>query len=319
MGFNPDNTSMRISGRDGGSYKSGDVGTRPKGDPKTGKDFKKVLAKTDDEDEENQAAKEIIEESDGIVAAINDEVKKKAPMSLFDLTSGKGAGKAMMTPDDQAVKTVDSPTALYAKMTSIDVKKTVKEPVFVESEDIPVQPTTDKDKFTTRFATEQTDLSYVNPLAVTTNQQPSVNLNISTEKAVIPVSNIQEIINQMVAKVTEMKNAGTTETVVTLKHPPIFEGATIVVTGFDSAKNEFNITIENLTQAAKQLLDQQGNKDSLLHSLEQKGYAVHILTTTTVAENRPVASLPQDEQTGRQRGDEREQKEQQQRRGQHQA
>lgn len=305
MSYNPDNTSMKItSGRDS-SYRSSEVGTRPKGDPKTGKDFKKVLAKgSDEEDDENPAAKEIIEESDGIALATMENVnKKKGPMSLFDLTSGKPAVKAAPT-DVQAGAAVESPTALYAKITTADTKKVVKETFLGGAEEIPV-PTTEKEKFTTRFATEQPDLSYINPLA-TANTPPSVNLNISTEKATVPVSNIQAIINQMVEKVAEMKNTGTTDTVITLKHPPIFAGATIVVTAFDSAKNEFNISIENLTQAAKNLIDAQSNKESLLLALEQKGYAVHILSTTTLAENRPVDILPQQEQPGRQRGDERE-------------
>ena len=40
----------------------------------------------------------------------------------------------------------------------------------------------------------------------------------------------------MIEKVAEIKDTGTTETVVTLKHPPLFAGATVVVTAFDNAK-----------------------------------------------------------------------------------
>lgn len=295
MSFNPD--YMKVNSPKDSNYKSGDVKTRPSTDPKSRKDFKKVLEKGgEDEEDENAAVKELIEETDGIAISMKEETKKKAPPSLFDLTSGK---KTSFEKDSgSAVKTVESPADIYTKMSSTDSKKTMKENL-VETSDHPLF-SIDKDKFTTRFSTEQPDLSYVNPLAATTNQAPSVNLSISTEKLVIPVSNIQEIINQMIQKVTEMKHSGQTDTIVTLKNPPLFEGATIIVSAFDSAKNEFNITIENLTQAGKQLLDQQGNKEQLLLALEQKGYAVHILTTTTLVENRPVDNLPQEEETNRQ-------------------
>lgn len=311
MSYNPE--SMKVtSGRDS-NYKSGDVKARPANDPKSRKDFKEVLEKTSENDEEeNGAAKEIIEESNGMVMPI-EEVTKKGPISLFDLTSGKSTVDPIISksssPDNLESKKsiIESPSAIYSKMTSGDTKKGIEENLFEQ----PInEKNIDKNKFTTRFSTEQTDLSYINPLAATTPNQPSVNLNISTEKAIIPVSNIQEIITQMIEKVTEMKKSGTTETVLTLKNPPLFEGATIIITAFDNAKNEFNITIENLTQAGKHLMDQQGNKDSLLLALEQKGYTVHILTTTTLAENRPVVPLEKQEQTGRERGNEREGKQQ---------
>jgi GTP-dependent phosphoenolpyruvate carboxykinase len=93
---------------------------------------------------------------------------------------------------------------------------------------------------------------------------------------------------------------------VTLKHPPLFAGTTIVVTAFDNAKNEFNISIENLTQAGKQMMDQENNRNNLLLALEQKGYAVHILSTTTLTETRVADALPTNQGDGRQREEERE-------------
>lgn len=298
MNYNPDNTSMRItSGRDS-SYRSSDVSSRPKGDPKVSKNFKEVLRKDQDDDEdESPKAKGIIEETDGIAAATVDEKKKKAPMSLFDLTSGK-ADRAGAS--GKASAAVESPAAIYSKM-NVEPKRGKKDVLETEEVAVSSKDTDDNDKFTTRFFTEQSDLSYVNPLAAAqATQESSVNLNLRTEKAVIPASHIQEIIDQMVAKVTEIKNTGTTETVVTLKHPPMFAGATVVVTAFDNAKNEFNISIENLTQAAKNLVDLQTNRDSLLLALEQKGYAIHILTTTTITETRPTEILTQEQQRGRQ-------------------
>lgn len=327
MSFNPDNMKV-TSGRDS-NYKSGDVKGRPTTDPNGRKDFKKILENSSDDDEEKLAAEDITEETDGIIAAaVQAGAAKKKPGSLFDLTSHTtnafDENRPLRSKEDKPIK---SPADIYGKLAASE-KKVTKESNVDSGEkvddltvdedkdekvdfdaDVPVAPV--KPNYTTRFSTEQTDISYVNPLAAASNQ-PSVNLSISNEKLVVPVSNIQEIINQMIEKVTEMKNTGSTETVVTLKHPPMFEGAKIVVTAFDSAKNEFNISIENLTQAGKQLMDQEANKNNLLLALEQKGYAVHIFNTTTVTENRVADALPQQDQQqqGRQQGNPREGKQQ---------
>lgn len=304
MGFNPD--SMRVnSGRDSNYRSSETGGTRPKGEPKGSREFKKVLAKdSEEEGEENPfEAKGIIEETDGAIVAMNPEKKKKVSMSLFDLTGDRASDK--IDTHEKAHTSIESPASIYSKMSGVEAKSRGKH-LDAEVAINVIVPEEKEDKFTTRFSTEQTDLSYVNPLAAG-QTQINVNLNVKAERTAIPVSNIQEIINQMMEKVTEIKNAGQTETIVTLKHPPLFAGATIVVTAFDNAKNEFNISIENLTQAAKNLMDMRNNRDSLLLTLEQKGYAVHILATTTVAEDRPVNVLAQEDQAERQqRNQERE-------------
>lgn len=308
MGYNPDISSMKVTAGRDSNYRSNDIKSRPTGNLKSSKDFKKVLQKASDEEQsedEELTIKEITEEDDGTDIAMQEDDKKKTPPSLFDLTSGKVAlssDTSRSTLNAESSRHIDSPSEMYSKLT-LESRKNAKDS-FSET-------AANQDKYTTRFATEQTDLSSVNPLAALTNAQPNISLNANAEKTTLPVSNVQAIINQMVAKVTEMKNAGSTETVITLKNPPLFEGATIVLTGFDSAKNEFNVSIENLTQAAKQLLDQQSNKDSLILALEKKGYAVHILTATTLVENRLVDSLPQKEQSGNPRDEQQEQKRQQ--------
>lgn len=357
MNFNPDNIKV-TSGREG-SYKSSDVKGRPTSSPEGSKDFKKVLDK-DDEKDENGASKEIIEEEDGVVLAMGEVKKKKPLLSLFNLPTEKKPPRVepkiaqpepdidlatvpikpniktpvedsdlVITPEEgEEVAFADKPAkekSLFSDIKPVKEQSNVKPmkqqpaideaPVAMENDQIiPIKPA-EKEKFTTRFSTEQTDLSYVNPLAA--QQQPSVNLSISTEKAIVPVKDLQAIIDQMISKVTEIKQSGKTETEVTLKYPPLFEGAKIVVTSFDSARNEFNISIENLKQQAKDLLDLKVNKDHLLLALEQKGYAVHILSTTTITENRITPPpLPQEQQFGRQGSQEREEqgKQQQQKR-----
>lgn len=143
-----------------------------------------------------------------------------------------------------------------------------------------------KTKSPSRFSREQPDLASVNLMA---SSQPNANINLNLsdkEQPVAPVKSIQELINQMVREVQSMEAEGKTETTVTLNHPPIFEGAKLIVTGFDSARGEFNISFEHLTQAAQNLLNAQDNRASLMSALEQKGYHIHMVSATTIDEQR---------------------------------
>lgn len=93
------------------------------------------------------------------------------------------------------------------------------------------------------------------------------------------------LMKQLVDAVTVMKVDGKTETTLLLKNPPLFAGAKLTVTGFDSAKGEFNITFSELNAQAKQLLDMQEARNNLIHQLEDKGYVMHIMITTTEKED----------------------------------
>ena len=307
MNYNQDSTSsIKFTPGKDSSYRSGsDVGARPTGDPKSRKDFKRVLEKTKDgaptPEDESVALSEAEDPSEAEFAMEDAADTKKQP--LFSLFGGLATTKTTpdssedtddLTVDDaKKLKRADSP--LFPKP-SVDVKKTNVDEVPIHSlygdslkddGEMPVKPIKDDSKVTTRFSTEQTDLSYVNPMAAMKTQSVDSS-QINLEKKTLPATNIQEIINQIVDKVVEIKDGGKTETIITLRNPPLFAGSNVVVTGFDSAKGEFNISFENLTQAAKEMLDQRANRDSLMFALEQKGYAVHIVTTTTLTENRPV-------------------------------
>lgn len=270
MNLNQNSSPIKFNpGRDGSDGKSAEVKHRPTGGARGRKDFEKVLdSDTSSDDSDTEAgdmgkSKGIKDEGADFVLVDDPSLKKQAPPSLFDLSGGKGMAK----PTNENSK-VDSPSDLYAKLSS--GKKIGDE----------------GDKFTTRFATEQADLSYVNPMAAAT-LQPIQSAAFEKSEAVHQV-NLQAIIDQLVDKVVELKANDTTETTITLKYPPMFEGTNIVVTSFDSAKGQFNISFENLTQQAKNILDQQANRQSLMSSLEQKGYAVHIVHTTTLVEHKPI-------------------------------
>lgn len=94
-------------------------------------------------------------------------------------------------------------------------------------------------------------------------------------------SNIQDLANQMIENIQILERSDRTETTVTLRHPPILEGATITLTAFASAKGEYNVAFGNLSQQGKAFLDQKMTERSLNDQLDRKGIVVHIVTTST--------------------------------------
>lgn len=157
----------------------------------------------------------------------------------------------------------------------------------------------DKEKFTSPFAAkEQPDLSYVNPL----NQQAAAVervIDSTPQKPLSPTLSAAQIVEQIThhMEVQQFKAQGLTNTTVTLNYPNMFKDAQVIVTSFDTARNQFNITFQNLGAQAKALLDQQATQDSLKHALEVKGYMVHIITATTNID-QPIITDARDQYSG---------------------
>jgi hypothetical protein len=116
---------------------------------------------------------------------------------------------------------------------------------------------------------------------------------------------LQEIIDKIVDKVytLTLEGKGQTDTVITLKNPPILEGATIAITSFDTAKGELNLSFNGLSPEARNLLDTQQAKESLKSALQEKGYAVHIISMS----NEPLATARTESEGARQEKGDREQ------------
>ena len=114
--------------------------------------------------------------------------------------------------------------------------------------------------------------------------QPSPHLDVEAQTA--PPKDIDQIVTQIVDAITVSTTAEKTDTTITLKQPPVLEGAVLTVTSFKTAPNEINVTFANLTQEAKNLLDNIGNRSALDSALDQKGYTMHMITTTTLVDNR---------------------------------
>ncbi len=124
-----------------------------------------------------------------------------------------------------------------------------------------------------------------------------------------------QMIEKLVDTITAMKSDGKTETTITLNEPRLFQGAVIKIDEYDQAKGQFNIAFQNLSPDAKAMLDMQVNKDGLKKALEDRGYMLHIMTTSLELD-KPKApdaqSQPffQQRQQGQQQGQQQQKREQ---------
>ena len=305
MFSNQDDPNLKInSNRTSSSSSSGEVKSRPSSDPKGKKDFKKLLVdgmSVSDEQEMVENAEDLL----GDALDVDDATgKKKAPPSIFQLTSAAQSKKPTMLEESaDAVKATptDSPDKLFSKLASapkkVDTSAETPEELEEAEEEVAASakaalPPVKQEKFTMKFSAEQQDLSYINPMTLSKSiEAPEIG-----EKQTLPTTNINDLVTQMVEKVQEMKGDGKTETTVTLKYPPLFSGANLTVTAYDSAKGEFNVSFDNLRNEAKAVLDAIPNREALQQALIDKGYTVHIITTSTLIENRPIITA-QTEQT----------------------
>lgn len=151
-----------------------------------------------------------------------------------------------------------------------------------------------------RYVPEAQDLSRVNLLA---NATPGMDVNVATASASIPqvdAARLQKIIDEIVEHVYQLEKSGESSTVITLSNKnSAFDGVSIKITEFDSAKGQFNITIDNLTAESKALVDK--HQGLLLESLEKKGYQVQQFISTTTIENPRFADSQPDAKGSRER------------------
>lgn len=315
--INPDNTgNVRIPSRKDDDRDRSDPVRRP---ISPSRDFKKMMdegdhrhappttRKTGKDKKNDEVVDPAAEETD------ETEEDEGVPPSLLTLASKKAPSKGEVTQNpNSAFKTIEgrsqqpkekeedpslgsnSPWALYQQTAGKKAQKPFASETMATTEEEPPRPIRKSSQkegtASSRFKQDQSDLSAVNPLASPVNALAGVS-DSSGQVSASRITQLQEIVNQMVDKMHTMQREGKTETIVVLKMPPnsLFEGARVIVSSFDSATKEFNIAFENLRPDAKRLLDL--NQNALRMDLETKGYAnaVHIITTTTLIE-RPVPS-----------------------------
>lgn len=248
--------------------------TTPTNKPK--KDFRKFMDDKGDDEEED---KKLVSKKKGSFA-LNSQISStemlKSPLDAFQSTAKKNK---KLVPDEGKVE-----------------------------DDVETESSDEKEK-AFAFAQEQPDIAGISGKAHYT-ETPYFQIDTSVgETKVHDTKSLQELITQLVDKMYTMKKDGTTDTVLILKHPPLFQGATLTLTSFDSAKGEFNISFNNLNPMAKELLDMQQAQNSLKKALDEKGYTVHIIVVTTETDTRLSAS-ESSESRKREQGDDSQQQQQ---------
>lgn len=177
-----------------------------------------------------------------------------------------------------------------------------------------------KEKLPSDFTRNPSDM---NQLTQAQQQQPLVNPMGEAKAAEAPrnPAQMKELVDQIVKEMYVVKTGDVTDTVMTIRHPPMFEGAQVKVTSFESARGEFNIAFENLSQQAKDILDSRLNRESLLLALNKEGYNVHIMTTSTQAASPLYTAQAEQrdqekqQQQGQGQGQQEQQKDQQKKKG----
>lgn len=265
--ISPDDSTIKFN--KGTNFRSS--GVKRKSTPKG--DFEEVMRKREIEDKtkthqlsENRARGFQNEENSSAIA----NATKKPKTSIFDMAPQRKIGRESSYVERDPGKE----QALVRKEKSVPALHD-DEPLYPQ-----VTATALDEKITTKFTPDQPDLSSVNLIAGAPVNFESASM-ISPKVAPVSVpSPIHEIVNQLIDKLYIVTTQTQTDTTLTLKHPPGFEGVKITISEFKTAKGEFNIAFENLTSVAKNQLDV--NLYALRNGIEQKGYVIHMMTTTTI-------------------------------------
>lgn len=225
--------------------------------------------------------------------------QKEAP--VFDLSQNR-TGINTVSAEPRKVRPediIDNPIA--ARPLAGTTKPTVTAEQYGETvQDSPVvSPVSKKDNIANPFVREQVDLSSVNPQGFINpvGAPAEIANNIGTPTAAKPMpstATMYVLLDVLAKEIQTMKVGDKTETTVILQRPPLFANTQVMITGYESAKGELNITFGNLTQNAQRVIEQQ--QQNLLLALETKGYHVHIFTATTLELQNPIATAQQADQ-----------------------
>lgn len=241
---------------------------------------------------------------------------KKEPDNIFGMAASR---KSRNTEKESALSEssvshfskIDKPKESSSHLTSLP-NVSSSEDITVDDEETSIvgKISSKKENVANPFPQEQVDLSAVNP---------QVNLQVNPQGMIAQVmpmeikSNVGDVakpirvpivmhvlVENLMKEMSVMQVGDKTESIITLgANAGIFAKAQVVITGYESAKGEFNITIANLTQNAQQVL--QGAQADLLTALGTRGYFVHIFTATTAELQNPIATATHSDKEQEQR------------------
>lgn len=144
---------------------------------------------------------------------------------------------------------------------------------------------------------EQEEMVYVGGQTDQPSSLPITAMNATAEVASVTqsssggsttnINEMKELVEALLKELRIANSKGITDTQMTLKHPPVLQGASVTLKAFVNAPKEFNINFTGLTQEGKALID--NNQQSLLQGLEKHGFVVHIVVSSTADE--PVTEM----------------------------
>lgn len=112
-----------------------------------------------------------------------------------------------------------------------------------------------------------------------------------------------EIIRQTIDAVSTFATKDVTSSIVTIRNPPIFEGATVMITEHSAAPRQFNVTFGNLSPEARQLIESVANQQQLKQALVDRGYTVQNIFIESAAP-KTITPPPTPEGSTQQEGNE---------------
>ena len=297
--MNPDNNTLKVAANtnrsDGVSASSESNQAKPKKPVNAQKEFKDVLSEEDEGSSGKLLSKDDVEVDEKTSAMLlfsgnlnaKKEVKKASTMSIFESAGKISEEKALqaslsanMAEKSSILKEVkeevhESPSVLFGKLSNADEAKVLAK----------------KGKFNSQYSESQGDISIINTNApITPTNQINLNAGVKVEQTTSVNSPIHDIVVELIDKLTIIQAKGQTDTVVTLNMPGVFKGTVVVISEFDTAHGQLNLSFENLSVQAKNLIDSLPNREALLVALSERGYIVQTVVATTQLEHRPILS-----------------------------
>ena len=303
--MNPDNNTLKVAANtnnrvDASTSSSDSNQVKPKKPVNAQKEFKDVLSEDDESSSGKLLSKDDLEIGERSSAMLlfsgqldapkkSPALKKPSTMSIFESATKTSQDKALqaslsadMAEKSDMLKEVkeevyESPSVLFGKQSSTDDAKALAK----------------KGKFNSQYAEAQSDISVINTnsnLPINPTNQINLSAGAKVEQTTSVNSPIHDIVVELIDKLTIIQTKGQTDTVVTLNMPGAFKGTVVVISEFDTARGQLNLSFENLTAQGKNLIDSLPNREALLVALSERGYIVQTVVATTQLEYRPILS-----------------------------
>ncbi len=137
-----------------------------------------------------------------------------------------------------------------------------------------------KDKSSPSFSDPLKESVLSQPI-ISTIQFETTSSSLQDTPGTSRLASIKELVDKMIEQIQVLEHNDLTFTRVTLHSPPVLEGTTLTLEASPHAEKEFNVSFSDLSEDGKRFLDQKLKENSLTDAMQEAGYVIHIVTTTT--------------------------------------